>query len=290
MGHVEDKVVLVTGGARGMGATEAERLGREGADVIVADVLEEQAQDVADRIRVNGGNALAVVLDVTSEESWTAAVASADREFGRIDALVNNAGISYRVGLMDGTIDDWNRVLAVNLTGPMLGMRAVVPVMRRRDAGSIVNVSSVAGLAGYPASAYTASKWGLRGLSKVGALELAPSGIRVNSIHPGLIETPMIDNAPEAMKTAFAAGTPAGRAGRPEEVAALVVFLCSDGSSYINGAEIAVDGGFTAAGAMRGSSTGSRRQVARSRCRPILQRSGAGASGRVPRPSADAAR
>jgi len=252
MGQVEGKVVFVTGAARGMGAAEAQLLAREGASVVVADILEQQAEETAARIRSDGATAAAVALDVTSEQAWAAAIERARQQFGRIDALVNNAGVSYRVGLMHGRLDDWNRVIAINLTGPMLGTRAVVPVMRDGGGGSIVNVSSVAGLTGYPAAAYSVSKWGIRGLSKVSALELAPFGIRVNSIHPGLIETPMLDDAPDVMKLAFADGTPAGRAGQPEEVAALVLFLCSDGSSFINGAEIAVDGGFTAGGAMRG--------------------------------------
>jgi 3alpha(or 20beta)-hydroxysteroid dehydrogenase len=252
MGQLDGKTVIITGAARGMGAAEAELLAREGAAVLVADVMDEQAEKVAAGIRETGGRAVATSLDVTSESAWSAAAELAEREFGRIDALVNNAGISYRVGLLDADLDDWNRVMAVNLTGSLLGIRAVVPAMRRVGGGSIVNVSSIAGLTAYPASAYSVSKWGVRGLTKVGALELAPFGVRVNSIHPGIIDTPMLDNAPDVMKRAFADGTPAKRAGRPEEVASLVLFLCSDGSSYINGAEIAVDGGFTAGGAFRG--------------------------------------
>jgi 3alpha(or 20beta)-hydroxysteroid dehydrogenase len=248
---MEGKVAVITGGARGMGAAEAELIAREGGAVVVGDVLADEAEQVAERIRASGGQAAAVRLDVTSESDWAAAVKVAE-DLGGVHALVNNAGISYRVGLLDADLDDWNRVMAVNLTGSLLGMRAVAPVMRRLGGGSIVNVSSIAGLTAYPASAYSVSKWGVRGLTKVGALEFAAFGVRVNSVHPGIIDTPMISNAPDVMKSAFASGTPMKRPGRPEEVAALVLFLCSDGSSYINGAEIAVDGGFTAGGAFRG--------------------------------------
>jgi 3alpha(or 20beta)-hydroxysteroid dehydrogenase len=252
MTALDGKVAVITGAARGMGAAEAELLAREGAAVVVADVLADQAEETAARIRADGGQALAVVLDVTSESAWAAAAEQAEATFGGVDALVDNAGVSYRHGLIAGRLEDWDRVLAINLTGAMLGIRAVVPAMRRRGGGSVVNVSSIAGLTAYPAAAYGVSKWGIRGLSKIGALELAPYGIRVNSIHPGLIDTPMLDTAPEVLRTALADATPAGRAGQPEEVAALVLFLCSDGASYVNGAEITVDGGFDAGGAMRG--------------------------------------
>ncbi|MET8354219.1 MULTISPECIES: glucose 1-dehydrogenase [unclassified Micromonospora] len=244
-----DGTVIVTGAARGQGAAEARLLAGQGVAVVLTDVLDAVGEDLADEL---GDQVIYAHLDVTSEADWARTVELAERTFGPVRALVNNAGVSHRVGLMEIDLGDWNHVLDVNLTGPLLGMRACVPSMRRAGGGSIVNVSSIAGLTAYSASAYSASKWALRGLTKVGALELGPSRIRVNSVHPGLIETPMLGDAPQAMLDAFASLTPLGRGGRAEEVAALVAFLCSDGSSYINGAEIAVDGGFTAAGQMQG--------------------------------------
>jgi 3alpha(or 20beta)-hydroxysteroid dehydrogenase len=248
---LEGKTVIISGGARGMGAAEARLVAAEGGTAVIGDVRMGEAQALAYEIEADGGRAVAVELDVTTEVGWERIEAVA-AELGGADALVNNAGVSQRVGILDGDREGWDRVLAINLTGCMLGIRAVAPGMRDRGHGSIVNVSSIAGLVAYSAAAYSASKWGLRGLTKVAALELGPLGIRTNSIHPGIIETPLIDDVVPQVRSSFASVTPLKRTGTSEEVAGLVAFLCSDASSYVNGAEIAVDGGFSAGGAFQG--------------------------------------
>ncbi|WP_377320045.1 SDR family NAD(P)-dependent oxidoreductase [Pimelobacter simplex] len=251
MGSLDGKTVIISGGARGMGAAGARLVAAEGGTVIIGDVLIEQAQALADEIEQAGGRAVAVELDVTREPDWEH-VTGVATDLGGADALVNNAGVSQRVGILDTERDGWDQVLAINLTGCMLGIRAVAPGMCARGRGSIVNISSIAGLVAYSSAAYSASKWGLRGLTKVAALELGPRGVRANSIHPGIIDTPLIDDVTPLVRTSFAATTPLKRPGQAGEVAGLVAFLCSDASSYINGAEIAVDGGFSAAGSFQG--------------------------------------
>jgi 3alpha(or 20beta)-hydroxysteroid dehydrogenase len=240
-GRVAGKVVVVTGAARGQGAAEALALAREGALVVAVDLDESPA------------TALGVPeyrrLDVTQPSAWAALADELERRFGRVDGLVNNAGITWRARLPDVTADDLARVYAVNVTGPMLGMQHLAPLMT--GGGSVVNVGSVAALTGHYAVAYTASKWALRGLSRAACLELGPRGIRVNVIHPGFIETPMTATAPNAFRTANIAETPLGRTGSAEEVAPLVVFLISDESSFITGAEIPIDGGLSAHGGVK---------------------------------------
>ena len=239
MGRVDGKVVLISGGARGMGAAHAAALVSQGAQVVVGDVLDEDGRTVAENL---GAAAQFVHLDVTDADQWDAAVAAALSAFGRLDALVNNAGIGAHGPLRGSSLSDWQRVLDVNLTGAYLGMRAAVEPMIDAGAGSIVNISSVQGLAGAPEHhAYVASKFGLRGLTKSAAVELAGSGIRVNSIHPGLVRTPMSRGVTDEMMTPI----PMRRGGSPGEVASFVVFLVSDESSYATGAEFVVDGGLT---------------------------------------------
>ena len=238
MGRVDGKIVVVTGAARGQGAAEAAALAAEGAVVI--------ATDLHDEPPAGASGATYRKLDVSRSEDWDALAGWLHQEYGRLDGLVNNAGISVRARIDEVELADWERVLAVNLTGTLLGIQHAARLMEH--GGSIVNISSIAGLTGYHAAAYTVSKWGIRGLSRVASTELGPRGIRVNTIFPGFIDTPMTAAAPEAFKTANVAQTPLGRAGRADEVAPLVVYLISDESSFVNGAEIVVDGGQVAHG------------------------------------------
>jgi 3alpha(or 20beta)-hydroxysteroid dehydrogenase len=236
MGRVTGKVALISGGSRGIGAASARALVAEGARVVIGDILDEEGEALAKEL---GDCARYVHLDVTREEDWTAAVQSVVTEFGQLNVLFNNAGIANGGLLQKFKMDKWQQILDVNLTGPFLGMRAAADAMIVAGGGSIINTSSIEGLRGTPwAHGYVASKWGLRGLTKSVAMELAPHGIRVNSLHPGLIRTPITEGIPDDMIP-----IPLGRAGQPEDVASFVVFLASDESSYATGAEFVMDGG-----------------------------------------------
>ncbi|MGW0912493.1 SDR family NAD(P)-dependent oxidoreductase [Streptomyces sp. NPDC002784] len=228
------KVVVLTGAARGQGASEAEALVREGARVIATDV------EPGDGCRR---------LDVTSETEWAALAAELKEAYGRVHGLVNNAGVTWRARIADVRAEDMARVHAVNVTGPLLGIQHLSPLMP--PGSSIVNVGSSAALTAHYPVAYTTSKWALRGLSRTAALDLGPRGIRVNTIHPGYIETEMTASAAPAFREANIRETPLGRTGTVHEIAPLVVFLLSDQSSFITGAEIAVDGGLTAHGGVK---------------------------------------
>ena len=240
-GRLDGKVALISGGARGQGEAEARRFVAEGAKVVIGDILEAEGKAVADDL---GDAAVFVPLDVTDESSWAAAVAEAEERFGPLSVLVNNAGI-----LSFGQLDrvkrgEYERLIQVNLVGVLLGMQAVVPSMVKAGGGSIVNISSTSGLQGLPfVGAYGSTKWAVRGLSKSAAIDFGHRGIRVNSVHPGGIDTPMV--AGTSGDAPYYKRLPVSRMGTPDEVANAVLFLASDEASYVTGAELAVDGGAT---------------------------------------------
>ena len=245
MGKLDGRVALITGGARGQGAAEAALFAAEGATVFLTDVLDEEGEKTA---AACGG--VYLHHDVTSESRWEDVVQAILKDHGRLDILVNNAGIFKLGSVVTTTLEDYRQVIEINQVGVFLGMRAVAKPMIERGSGAIVNISSIAGMQGSPgAIAYGASKWAVRGMTKSAATELGRYGIRVNSIHPGIIETPMLHQIP-----AFESGNadrwlrriPAGRVADAHEVAKLALFLASDESSYSSGAEFVIDGGMTA--------------------------------------------
>jgi 3alpha(or 20beta)-hydroxysteroid dehydrogenase len=242
-GRLAGKTAIITGAARGQGAAEARRFASEGASVVITDVLDTDLKIVAEEI---GSAALAVTHDVSSEAAWAAVVQAATETFGGVDILVNNAAIYWTRPLVDENVADFERLLRVNLIGAMLGIQAVVPAMKARGGGSIVNIASFAGTRGiYGHGSYGMSKWALRGLSQVAAIELGTEGIRVNAVLPGSIDTAMLPVAREEFEARFN-DVPLGRVGTAEEVADVVLFLASDESSYLTGAELHVDGGINA--------------------------------------------
>jgi 3alpha(or 20beta)-hydroxysteroid dehydrogenase len=249
MGRLAGKVAVITGGAGGHGAAEARAFVHEGARVVVADVAEEAGAALADEI---GPGAEFVVLDVSSADAWDGVVQGVMERHSRLDVLVNNAARYWTRPLLEETPDRLDAIVAVNLRGPLLGIQACAPRMGETGGGSIINVSSTAGLTGYAGlGAYGMTKWGLRGLSRVAAAELSLLGIRVNTLIPGAIAGAMLETSvpPEVLADpAHWAGTPLGRAGRADEVAAAAVFLASDESSYMTAAELIVDGGATGTG------------------------------------------
>jgi 3alpha(or 20beta)-hydroxysteroid dehydrogenase len=237
--RLNGKVALVSGGARGIGAAAARGMIAEGAKVVIGDLLDREGRALAKEL---GPSGTYVHLDVTKRGDWESAVATAERSYGRLDVLVNNAGIANFGPIDEYSHADWDKVIAINLTGVFNGMKAAIPALKKAGGGSIVNISSTAGIRGYPAlPGYTASKFGVRGLSKAAALDLARYGIRVNSLHPGFVRTPMTAGVPEDTRHVAM-----DRAGDPGEIAHLIVFLASDESSFSTGAEFIADGGETA--------------------------------------------
>ncbi|GLF97352.1 SDR family NAD(P)-dependent oxidoreductase [Streptomyces yaizuensis] len=260
-GRLDGRVVLITGAARGQGEHEARLFAAEGARVVLTDVLHDRGRALAEEL--GGENALYVPLDVRREEEWAAAVAAAKERFGRLDGLVNNAGVVRMGALVDIPLEDYHFVIGVNQTGTLLGIRALAPEIEAAGGGTIVNIASVASLIGMTTvGAYVASKHAVLGLTRVAALELAAKGIRVNAICPGGIDTPMADPVvlhpeldPEQARQASAAlykrMMPLGRIGRPEEIARLALFLTSADSSYITGQPFVADGGWLAGAPMQ---------------------------------------
>lgn len=248
--RLEGKVALITGGARGMGAAEAELFVANGATVVITDVLDEVGAETAKRLSSGSGTCVFIHHDVTSEADWSAVVAEVLQSFGQIDILVNNAGIFEQGSILDTTLEAYRRTIDINQVGVFLGMKAVAAHMAGRRKGSIINISSVAGMAGTPGFvAYGASKWAVRGMTKGVAKELAPHGVRVNSIHPGIIDTPMLQTfeaAGEGVREAVRTRIPLGFEAEPIHVANLALYLASDESAYSTGSEFIVDGGWTA--------------------------------------------
>lgn len=241
MNRLQQDVAIVTGGARGIGEAIVRRLVAEGARVVIADVLEQQGAALGEEL---GDVVSFEMLDVREADQWASAVEAAQQSFGQVTVLVNNAGVVHFAPMLECSEQDFRRVIDINQVGVFLGLRAVVPSMRAAGGGSIVNVSSIAGMQAYAGLLpYVASKWAVRGMTKAAALELAPYGIRVNSVHPGTTRSPMTAALDEVAQSA---GVPLGRPGRPEEVAALVAYLVSHEAGYTTGAEHVIDGGILA--------------------------------------------
>lgn len=250
MNHeLQGKVAVITGAARGIGAATAEALAEAGAAVVLTDVLDEEGEALAASLRTAGLDARYEHLDVSDEANWVRVVDATVADLGRLDVLVNNAGIGTLPDVESETREGWDRLIAINETGVWLGMRAVAPFMRTTGGGSIVNVSSIFGaVGGFGGSiAYHASKGAVRLMSKNAAIHWAKDGIRVNSVHPGFIDTPMIEQVKDTpVEAAILGQTPMGRLGTPEEIGSVIAFLASPAASYMTGSEVYVDGGWTA--------------------------------------------
>ena len=248
--RLENKVALISGGARGMGATEAKMFAREGAKVVIGDILEKEGRRTEDEISESGGECLFVRLDVTKDEDWQNAVAAAVGRFGNLNILVNNAGISTTGAIEEMSVADWDRTMDINAKGVFLGTKHAIPVMKTGGGGSIVNISSGAGIAPQPGTsgAYAASKGAVRIFTKTTAVQYAKDGIRCNSVHPGPVETSMLHRtrSDASELEAMIGRVPLGRVGTPEEIAYGVLYLASDEASFVTGSELVIDGGRTA--------------------------------------------
>ncbi len=246
MGRLDGKVALISGGARGQGAAEARLFAREGARVVLGDVLDEDGKAVEMAIRQAGGEAAYVHLDVTQEADWQKAVETAVSRYGKLDILVNNAGILRREGIEETSRALWDTVLAVNATGVFLGTQAAIPAMRQAGGGSIVNISSISGMVALGAPAYNASKGAVRVFSKVTAVQHARDNICCNSVHPGPIDTPMTASTDAKRRQEILSTVPLGRYGTADDIAYAVLYLASDEAAFVTGAELVIDGGYTA--------------------------------------------
>ena len=246
MDRLEGKVALISGGARGQGACDAKLFVREGARVIFGDILDSDGEELEAEIKKLGGYAKYIHLDVTSESDWEEVVYQVMESYGRLDVLVNNAGITLRKSVHETTVDDWDKVQNINSKGMFLGIKAVIPKMRMSGGGSIVNISSVAGLVGSSQSAYGASKGAVRILSKSVAVQYGPEGIRCNSVHPGFVDTPMVQDMHPNTRSDWMRQTPLGFFAEAKDVAYAVLYLASDESRYVTGSELVIDGGITA--------------------------------------------
>ncbi|MAF37543.1 MAG: cyclopentanol dehydrogenase [Chloroflexi bacterium] len=247
--RLQNKVALISGGAKGMGAVEAKLFAKEGARIVIGDVLETEGKQIESEINEIGGECLFVPLDVTDENQWNEAVAATVRRFSKLDILINNAGIFRTSRVEETSSAEWDHVMDINAKGVFLGAKAAIPAMREAGGGSIINLSSVAGLVGAAySSAYSASKGAVRLFTKSTAIQYATDGIRCNSIHPGVIQTDMTREAiaDSQFKAQRLDPTPLARLGQPEDVAYGALYLASDESSFVTGAELVIDGGWTA--------------------------------------------
>ena len=247
MGRLDGKVALISGGSKGQGAAEAKLFAQEGAKVVLADILDDEGKKIEAEINETGGEAMYLHLDVTSEADWAAAVRAAVDSYGKLDILVNNAGILLRKGVEETSAEEWDRIQDVNSKGVFLGVKAAIPAMREAGGGSIVNISSIAGLRGSTSTAYGASKGLVRLLTKSTAVQYGPEGIRCNSVHPGIIETDMTEEMLDsAGREQWLARTPLRIIANAHDGALGVLYLASDESRYVTGSELIIDGGITA--------------------------------------------